>query len=555
MKSRTSFFNPVVLRKDITRFLPVWLIYLIGSLLIGVNNISGIYSQGTGEAAWELVQSITGFGALNFIYAFICAQMLFGDLFKSRLCNALHAMPIRREGWFVTHTIAGIAFSLVPNFILCLCYMPMMDGMWYISLLWLLAVTLEYIFFFGLAAFSAICAGNRFGMTTIYVIANFLSLIVSWFVSNFYEPHLHGLHLRYEISELLCPLSCLSNLYDLVIFKVTERTGDYFIERYYTYQSLSPDWWYPEVLAVVGIGLLALGLLLYRKRKLECAGDLIAFPIMKPIFSVIFTLCCGVVSQIFGDNEQYLIAGIVIGYFVCQMLMQRTVKVFRKGAFIKCATICVTLLVSILLTMWDPLGITRWVPQPEQVDSVILSGSYYFELSEWDKANPVNSRIIENPDAIKELTEVHRQVMAETISDNYGSYEAIHLTYRMKDGRIIERRYFYHRNGAAGKLMDRIVKSPEYILGYRDWNEFLDRIDGAYLGWDYDELMPREAAVSLAEAVKADCDSGHMTQTDSLKYAGTLTLTFDGDTELSLDYYTYSYHILNWIETYAQANE
>ena len=40
----------------------------------------------------------------------LTAQLLFGDLYHSRLCNALHAMPVTREGWFLTHSAAGLAF-------------------------------------------------------------------------------------------------------------------------------------------------------------------------------------------------------------------------------------------------------------------------------------------------------------------------------------------------------------------------------------------------------------------------------------------------------------
>ena len=37
MKSRTSFFNPAVLRKDITRFAPLW-----GMYLVAVENILAV---------------------------------------------------------------------------------------------------------------------------------------------------------------------------------------------------------------------------------------------------------------------------------------------------------------------------------------------------------------------------------------------------------------------------------------------------------------------------------------------------------------------------------
>ena len=34
MKSRISFFDKTVIRKDITRFLPLWLVYFIGGTLV-----------------------------------------------------------------------------------------------------------------------------------------------------------------------------------------------------------------------------------------------------------------------------------------------------------------------------------------------------------------------------------------------------------------------------------------------------------------------------------------------------------------------------------------
>ena len=109
MKSRTSFFDRTVLKKDITRFAPLWALYLIGGLMIAIS--SGISGD-------ELNEVLGGLGIVSFSYAILVAQLLFGDLFNTRLCNALHAMPLRREGWFFTHVIAGILFSLVPNLLI-----------------------------------------------------------------------------------------------------------------------------------------------------------------------------------------------------------------------------------------------------------------------------------------------------------------------------------------------------------------------------------------------------------------------------------------------------
>ena len=93
MKLRTSFFNETVFRKDISRFAPAWGIYLIGGLLIMLTLLT---NDRFDYAAQSLSTTMGPFGIINFIYALIVAQLLFGDLFNSRLCNALHALPLRR---------------------------------------------------------------------------------------------------------------------------------------------------------------------------------------------------------------------------------------------------------------------------------------------------------------------------------------------------------------------------------------------------------------------------------------------------------------------------
>ena len=122
MKLRTSFFNPAVLRKDITRFAPLWGLYFVGMLLLCVG---GLFREETNLSLASMMGTTIGlFSILNFCYALVCAELLFGDLFNARLCNALHAMPLRRESWFLPHIVSGRLFSIVPNLIVSLLLMP-----------------------------------------------------------------------------------------------------------------------------------------------------------------------------------------------------------------------------------------------------------------------------------------------------------------------------------------------------------------------------------------------------------------------------------------------
>ena len=140
MKSRTSFFNKTVFKKDLTRFAPAWGTCLILMLLalISMANRSQAYYR-----LQNVRDSIIAMSWVNLIYGAVVAQLLFGDLFQSRMCNALHALPLTRDGWFVTHSASGICFSLLPNLAAVLIGLPMLRlgvgrsiGFWWLLAIW-----------------------------------------------------------------------------------------------------------------------------------------------------------------------------------------------------------------------------------------------------------------------------------------------------------------------------------------------------------------------------------------------------------------------------------
>ena len=110
MKLRTSFFNGRVLLKNLTRFAPLWVLYAVAEVLC-------LLTMDLGNAAYiaDDIKYIMGpVGIFHMVYAAIVAACLFGDLFDSRLCNGLHAMPLRREGWLLTNLVSGLLFALIP---------------------------------------------------------------------------------------------------------------------------------------------------------------------------------------------------------------------------------------------------------------------------------------------------------------------------------------------------------------------------------------------------------------------------------------------------------
>ena len=90
MKSRTSFFNPTVFKKNMTRFAPVWIAYAIFMLLM-MSTILGLDNEYV--RSLNAADRVTFMAGANLIYAFVLAQLLFGDMYSARLCNATTRYP------------------------------------------------------------------------------------------------------------------------------------------------------------------------------------------------------------------------------------------------------------------------------------------------------------------------------------------------------------------------------------------------------------------------------------------------------------------------------
>lgn len=490
MKSRISFSNRPALKKDITRFAPVWILYSVFLLLLFtlcVGSDEQWIARTFGETASFLA-------VLNFCYALLTAQLLFGDLFSPRMTNALHAMPLRRETWFATHVTAGILFSLVPNLGITVAMLPFCGSVPLIPWMWLLTAMLQYLFFFGLAVLCAMCVGSRFAMVMVYGLVNFGSLLAWWLLDTVYVPLLSGVVLQEEIFLKLCPVvwGTMHIPYEMDFGKL-----------YQTVAVVPEDLGYLGILAGIGVVFGVLALWLYRKRHLETACDFIAAPRLKPVFLVVYTLMMGVGFQwvlgwVTGWDWIYLVIGILVGWFTGQMLVMRTTKVFTKRAVLGLGALVLVLVLSLGLTVLDPLGIQSYVPDPSRVASVSL-----------------NYEETEDPELIAAVIRAHQAALddSEEESLNGGSYY-MNLTYTMTDGSQVSRKYTVPYQGTAHESLRMVLSSPEFVLGdLPEWwanpkadIQLYDSLTGDYIS------MGKSSWQELLAAVLLDCEAGTMAQ-------------------------------------------
>ena len=551
MKLRISSCKWTAFRKDITRFLPLWALYFIGGVLVMMTATSATRPY---FAAQRLNEVIGPFAWINLIYAAVCAQLLFGDLFNSRLCNALHAMPLRREDWFFSHLAAGIAFSLVPNTVGIALVVPRLDGFWYTAFLWLAGMELQYLFFFGLAVFSVMCTGNRFAMAAVYGITNFLAMLAQWFAVTIYQPMLYGVVLDTEPFALFCPVVKLSQESDYFLLEKIYGFGNDPSTYIYGFGGFGEDWGYLAILAVLGLVLLAVSLLMYRKRALECAGDFMAVAGIKPVFLLVYTLCFGVVFALFGNifgnsYVPFLVVGIAVGYFTGHMLLQRTVRIFKWKTFVGFAVLAAVMIGSLFLTKLDLFGISCWQPELSHVESVRISTDSSFKY--------YSALTITDEKQIAEVLNIHKLVIDEGEPDGTKATMTVNIRYTLKSGKQVTRIYYPAQNAAFFQPLKELFGRPENVLGYTDWESFVDSVKTISVsGMNHDVVKQRQNIRSLLEAIKADCEAGHLAQawqfyndTDTKLWISVERYNSDGDyAGREIQVFAGAKHTLEWVK-------
>lgn len=558
MKLKTSFFNPTVYKKNLTRFSPVWIGYSL-LLLLYATNILGL--DAAYQRAFNIESTIPMMAFVNLCYAFILVQMLFGDMYNSRLCNALHAMPLRRECWFFTNLASCLTFSLVPNALIALIVASFLGSFRILALWWLGAVSLQLLFFLGAALFSAMVVGNRFAMVPVYVLVNFLSMLVYFFALELYEPLMYGIRLENTLNQICAMLSpAVFMIAECTMFhtaRIPRNSADYQLEQgmkvvkvpaedaVYGY-FLSEGWAYCAICAAIGVVLGAVALQLYRKRKLEAAGDFLAYNAVKPLFLVLFTLGMGGVFQLFsvvfgvGTQIVFLCAGMVAGYYCCRMLLNRTTRVFQPKSVFGLVAIMAMMGLSLGLTKADVFGVVAYVPQAEEVASVTFSDRYV--LNDYVGANIT----ISDPEELEQFLHIHRSVLDEGDTGPLKD-QRLSLRYTMKDGSTVERYYdAVSAEGEAGQLLEPYLSSFAYCVGM-DESEISIAARNCYGFYYYaygnDEDLDLNGQMECAEydiegllrAIAADCAAGNMAQEWSYHRGESKVAHLDLNTEIPRD--------------------
>lgn len=217
MWSRTWCFNKTLLRKNLTRFWPLW---VMASFLAALPPIMMAVElmRGRGTASMNALNITEGYySVLSYlippvllVYAVVCAMAVWSYLFNSRSVGLMHTLPISRRGLFVTNFLSGFLMVLIP-FVVCgaLCVVvtaafglldPVGLG---VTVLCSLGLAL---FYFASATVCAFLTGNAFAMPAFYFVFHFLAVTLETLLSNLANLCLFGVSGAYMgVVEWLSP--------------------------------------------------------------------------------------------------------------------------------------------------------------------------------------------------------------------------------------------------------------------------------------------------------------------------------------------------------------
>ena len=472
MRSKILSSDFTILRKDLSRFAPVWL-SLCAYLAIWASTIFtggeklGYYYEPTAP-----------------IFAPILALVIFGYLCDPTECVAVHSLPIRRERLFLIHTASSCLMFLIPTALFCFVTRnAATQGAFYRFLF----TGVEFLFLFSIGVLCMMLTGRKVGAALLFLFIQLFPTILGGFIESFYLPCLPGVYLGTDYYEL-SPMRIVSNYADFM----HETTIS------------SAAWIFTAVITAVSVGILALSILLYRRRSLEHAGDLLAFGWLDPFFAVCACMTGIWILSDYGYNSEWflMVMGGIIGYFAYWMLSKKTARVFTVKRIAGLLCLFAALVGSLYLTWLDPLDRVYHVPEPENVARITLGQGAY------------DSEAFSSPEqeAIADVRELHLDLAKHFVTGSIDDHELrdrerIHLTYYLKNGQILERAY----ECADQALLDRVtwyLSQPEARFQRKD-PDFVSvrvRYQGREMYLDH-RLLPE-----LEEVIIAECREGRMFQ-------------------------------------------
>ena len=475
MRSATSFFDKTLFRSQLKHTWPLWLGYTaLWLFLVPVTLFSALSAyQGSYSAADAssllLNAGVRGGVFISFVFGLFFAMLSFSHLTQSRATNGFHALPVRRETIFLTAYLTGLFCQLstiLVTFLLgAAVSAPLHLSFWSVTGAAMGSAMLEAVFFYSFAALCMMMTGQILAAPVFYFVGNILVPGMEYLLRNFAGNFLYGYSGHADVAlDFLSPPLYMYLRVDIASIETCE-SGSYYVTAYALERG---SLMILAAYALAGLVIALIALLLYRTRKSEMTGSTVAFPWAVPVFKYDVAFCTAVsLGQflyyfLFGQyrssgNDSLpgtilcMAAAGLVGYFVAEMLIKKSFRVFRTGA--KGAAIVSLALVLLGVAMsFDLTGYEKHVPNESEIESAFYTFSGMTNVTTDDadtirRLTAAHRAIVENRKEQARIAEAWDTDTLSTLSQSdHDDIEpfSLRLTYYLKDGSQLSRSYWVY---------------------------------------------------------------------------------------------------------------
>jgi ABC-2 type transport system permease protein len=474
---------------------------------------------------------------LVLLFVLVTAVQQFSYLHQKRSVDLFHSLPVGRVPLLLGRYCAALTTLFVP--ILFNFAVVSIVGFSYgiaaqfsftavaVQMLWIMLMITAALTF---SVFMAICTGTSFDMVISILGINVAYPLLVYVSGAFASNLLPGLRIELNLqSTVLTALSPFAAAFFPLIGSDRNPGIPYTNGTFL-------GWWIALTLI-----LLAASIMLYKKRKSECAESSFAFPIPKIVIRLIITAVAGIgfgmvlqsVTSVPWNFFLGLITGSLAAHIVVEAVYSRGFQQMKRSfAWYGIFAAAFLVLYGVLATGF--FGFDTRLPSADQVESISISASNNSRESTIydDEHNRIIGKItptLKDQTNIVKVLELHKSLVNDNRKKSFpyamngNDYSSFTLTYHLKNGGVVKRSYpysDYRTNEPKSNIKEmaaQITQMKEYretasILFYLE-PEYVKSID-LYFNTDQSKqraIMPdTNAKAELLEALKQDYLDGEV---------------------------------------------
>ena len=506
MRCGTSFCGWTLGKQLTARFWPLAALYtLVLAILLPLRGLTVQVRSHAIEGEYYAVSEakavfyiLTPWGAL--LAGGIAAMVVCSHLYSTRSANFTAALGPKRTALFFTHYLTGLLWLVVPfllmGFSTLAIYLTKVpnstDLVWQVFGSGIAVGTVALVLFYSFGVLCGMLTGHLLALPVFYLTFNFLVAGVWYLLTLLFQTFYYGYpgSLTQVPAWVLWLSPALRMSQGLMLFPEKLDVVTF------------------VVYGVVGVVMALVAWLLYVKRPMERAGDVVAWAGLRPVFRYGVAICAGLAlgsltRLVLSLGELGLAVSVLLwgvaGCFVAQMLLTKSVRVLRywKGA----VAVALTLGALILVMVLDLTGYETRVPDANRVTSVEVSGLY---SSPGDNAAVLDRARSTDPQTIQLAVQLHQALVEHRYNPtDHSDLSQIWVTYTLSNGTHLSRYYYLpllprqvDQAGTTTQLATALINRPDLLesaygldeipaleaKGYRLTSGTAEGVGGSHMG-------------------------------------------------------------------------